>query len=253
VVDRGNPAGSIQVFPLTREGQHIDTVFGFVFGREYPAVLRDVAEFLAPAEAAYFADLRFLRRQQSFLLGRYAAKLALQCTLQESNPKAIEIGRGVFEQPIVSYGSAKTPGVTISHCNEIAVALAFPNGHPMGIDIEQIDHSRMVAIQSQLSPAECRWARSAEADEITLSTLMWTAKEALSKALTCGLMTPMEVLKLSEFYPLGNGTWGGHFQNFAQYKFLGWINPMLAMSVVLPKKSNAVGQGLDFKAVISRE
>ena len=100
-------------------------MFGFVFGREYPAVLREVAELLAPAEAAYFADLHFLRRQQSFLLGRYAAKLALQCTLQEPNPKAIDIGRGVFEQPIVSYLSAKTPGVTISHCNEIAVALAW--------------------------------------------------------------------------------------------------------------------------------
>jgi phosphopantetheinyl transferase (holo-ACP synthase) len=159
---------------------------------------------------------------------------------------------GVFEQPLVSYLSAKTPGVTISHCNEIAVALAFPTGHPMGVDIERIDPARMITIQSQMSPVECGWARSAGADEITLSTLIWTAKEALSKALTCGLMSPMEILNLSEFYPLGSRTWGGLFQNFAQYKFVGWINRTVAMSVVLPMKSNVVGQGLDFDAVISR-
>jgi 4'-phosphopantetheinyl transferase len=252
VVGPGIPAGSIQVYPLTREGQHIDTVFGFVFAHEFPALVRHTAEFLAPPEAAYFAGLRFLPRQQSFLLGRYAAKLALQYALQAPDLKAIEIDRGVFEQPLVSYLSAKTPGVTISHCNEIAVALAFPAGHPMGVDIERIDAARMMTIQSQLSPLECRWARAAGADEITVSTLIWTAKEALSKALTCGLMSPIEILNLSEFYPLGNRVWGGLFHNFAQYKFVGWINRTLAMSVVLPKKSNTEGKGLDFDAAIWR-
>ncbi len=252
VAGRKIPAGSIQIFPLTREGQHIDTVFGFVSTREYPELLHHVAEFLAPPEAAYFAGLRFLRRQQSFLMGRYAAKLALQYALQEPDLKAIEIGRGVFEQPLVSYLSAKTPGVTISHCDEIAVALAFPNGHPMGVDIERIDPARLDIIQSQLSPAERGWSRSAGADEISLSTLTWTAKEALSKALTCGLMSPIEILNLSEFYPLGDRIWGGLFQNFAQYKFVGWVNRTAVMSVVLPKRSNAVRQGLDFDTVNSR-
>ena len=251
MVGRSIPAGHIQVFPLTRDGQHVRAVFGFVFEREYPTLLHHLAEFLAPSEAAYFAGLRYLRRQQSFLLGRYAAKLALQHALEEVDLKAIEIGRGVFEQPLVSHSSAKTPGVTISHCEEIAVALAFPTGHPMGVDIERIDPDRMTAIRSQLSAVEYRWA-CADADEISLGTLIWTAKEALSKALTCGLMSPVEILNLSEFYPLGDRMWGGLFQNFGQYKFVGWIASTLAMSVVLPKKTNMVGEGLDFDAVISR-
>ena len=195
-----------------REGQRIATVFGFVFAHEYPALVHHIAEFLASSEAAYFAGLHFLRRQQSFLLGRYAAKLALQYALQTPDLKAIEIGRGVFEQPVVSHLSAKTPGVTISHCNEIAVALAFPAGHPMGVDIERIDPARMITIQSQLSPVECAWACLAGADEITLSTLIWTAKEALSKALTCGLMSPMEILNLSEFTHLGTMSGNAFFR-----------------------------------------
>ena len=124
------------------------------------------------------------------------------------------------------------PEVTISHCDEIAVALAFPSGHPMGVDIEQIDAERLVTIRSQMSSVERDWARSAGADELALSTLIWTAKEALSKALTCGLMSPMEIFNLSDFYPLGDRVWGGLFQNFGQYKFMGWISRTVAMSVV---------------------
>ena len=85
-----------------------------------------------------------------------------------------------------------------------------------------------------------------------LSTLIWTAKEALSKALTCGLMSPMEIFNLSEFYPLGYRIWGGLFQNFGQYKFIGWISRTVAMSVVLPKKSDAGENALDFDAVLSK-
>ena len=236
-----------------RENQRVETVFGFVFASDYPALLDQFAEFLAPAEADYFAGLHFLRRQQSFLLGRYAAKLALQFLLQAADPKAIEIGRGVFEQPLVSYLSAKVPDVTISHCDEIAVALAFPAGHPMGVDVEQIDPDRLIAIRSQMSPVEREWARSAGTDELALSTLIWTAKEALSKALTCGLMSPMEIFNLAEFYPLGRRIWGGLFQNFGQYKFIGWISRTVAMSVVLPKKSDAAKSALDFDAILSKE
>jgi 4'-phosphopantetheinyl transferase len=234
-----------------RESRRVETVFGFVFASDYPALLDQFGEFLAPGEADYFAGLRFLRRQQSFLLGRYAAKLALQCLLQAADPKAIEIGRGVFEQPLISYLSAKVPDMTISHCDEIAVALAFPAGHPMGVDVEQIDAARLTAIQSQMSPVEREWARSAGADELALSTLIWTAKEALSKALTCGLMSPMEIFNLAEFYPLENRVWGGLFQNFGQYKFIGWISRTVAMSVVLPKKSDAAANALDFDGILA--
>ena len=249
VVVRRIPAGNIQAFPLKREGEQIETVFGFVLAREYPTLLHHVAEFLTPSEIAYFTGLQFLRRQQSFLLGRYAAKLALRYALRAPDLKAIEICRGVFGQPLVSHVSAKMAGVTISHCDEIAVALAFPAGHPMGVDIECIDPARLSTIQSQMSPVERGWARSAGAEEITLSTLIWTAKEALSKALTCGLMTPIEILNLSEFYPLRNRIWGGQFQNFAQYKFAGWVSRTVAMTVVLPKKSTAVEESLDFDAL----
>jgi 4'-phosphopantetheinyl transferase len=253
VVRPGIAASSVLDFPLRRETLCVDTAFGFAFARDYPALADQCGEFLAPTEAAYFAGLHFLRRRQSFLLGRYAAKLALLRLLKTADPKVIEIGRGVFEQPLISYLSARAPGVTISHCDEIAVALAFPSGHPMGVDIEQIDLDRLVTIRSQMSPVEREWARSAGTDELAFSTLIWTAKEALSKALLCGLMSPMEIFNLAEFYPLGHRVWGGLFQNFAQYKFIGCISRRVAMAVVLPKKSEAAEGILNFDAVLSND
>jgi 4'-phosphopantetheinyl transferase len=113
------PAGLVVAFDS--EGCHISEL---------------AADFLGPAEQAYFSTLRSVRRQRSYLLGRYAAKLALRDLLHESNLRAIEITRGVFDQPIARCARTQGWGVTISHADALAVALAFPAGHPMGIDIE---------------------------------------------------------------------------------------------------------------------
>jgi hypothetical protein len=63
----------------------------------------------------------------------------------------------------------------------------------------------------------------------------------------------MEIFNLAGIYPLGRRIWGGLFQNFGQYKFIGWISRTVAMSVVLPKKSDAAENALDFEAILSKE
>ena len=73
-------------------------------------------------EAAYFATLRHEIRQSSYLLGRYAAKLALSELFSEPDLQAIEVVRGVFEQPILQYPRNSGYGVTISHAGPVAVA-----------------------------------------------------------------------------------------------------------------------------------
>src|SRR5258708_23567074 len=112
------------------------------------------AAFLGPLETAYFSTLRSERRQKSYLLGRYAAKLALREPLSEPNPKGIEILKGVFEQPIVHSERKGGWGVTISHSYSLAVCLALPAGHPFGVDVERIDQARQETILSLLSPQE---------------------------------------------------------------------------------------------------
>ncbi len=195
------------------------------------------AEFLGPLETAYFSTLRSERRQKSYLLGRYAAKLALREPLSEPNPKGVEILKGVFEQPIVHSGGKGGWGVTISHSESLAVCLAFPAGHPFGVDVERIDQARQETIRSQLSPQEIAWVDSAPTDGQRVATALWASKEALSKVLTTGLMTPLHIYNLSEFSRIDSGIWEGWFQNFGQYKVRVWAGASYVLSIAMPKRS----------------
>jgi 4'-phosphopantetheinyl transferase len=207
------------------------------FDEERCPLVELAADFLGPTETAYFSTLRFERRQRSYLLGRYAAKVALRALLDEPDLRAIEIGRGVFDQPIVLSLPTAACDVTISHTDRLAVALAFPRGHPMGIDIERVDPDRLGTILSQLSDQEKEWVAASAENRLGLATALWTAKEALSKVLRTGLMSPMEIYGLAEFNLVQTGTWQGLFRYFGQYRTMVCVGRSYALGIVLPKLS----------------
>jgi 4'-phosphopantetheinyl transferase len=198
------------------------------------------AEFLGTEERSYLEHLEAPRRRESYLMGRYAAKVCVAGFLGFEQLAEIAIQRGVFEQPVVCCPVPDAPDVTLSHSDEIAVALAFPRGHPMGIDIERIDLGRAATMRSQAGSSELAWIESGGGAEVQAarSAAGWTAKEALSKALRCGLMTPLETLSVKEIRAETEQDWEEIFENFAQYKALSSIREGFALSIVLPKRSN---------------
>jgi 4'-phosphopantetheinyl transferase len=195
------------------------------------------AKVLGEAETLYFSTLPFAPRQKSYLLGRYAAKAALGNAFAESDLRTIEIERGVFEQPVVHYPRNDKWDVTISHTELSAAALAYPRGHPMGIDIERINSARAETLLSQLSEQEVDWVDRQPANRLETAFALWTAKEALSKALRTGLMSPVEIYNLTEFNQTGSGIWEGFFHNFAQYKARVWIGSSSVLAMVFPSRS----------------
>jgi len=202
-----------------------------------------VTGLLGKNEVAYFSTLRFARRQGSYLLGRYAAKTALSSVLSEADLSAIEIERGVFEQPIVRCDRNGRWEVTISHTENLAVALAYPAGHPMGVDLEQIDPGQHETILSQLPERELGWLNLCSAERFQVASALWAAKEALSKVLRTGLMANMRVYDLAEFNLLDSKEWEGLFENFAQYKARVWIGAKQVLSIAFPKRSTLVFGG----------
>ena len=84
---------------------------------------------------------------------------------------------------------------------------------------------------------------------IDVASGFWTAKEALAKVLTTGLMGPFQVYNLAEFRLTSAGTWEGFFQNFAQYKTTVWIGSSYAFAIVLPKRT-ALGLEDDLRQVL---
>jgi 4'-phosphopantetheinyl transferase len=225
---------------LLKRGDQSFEIFGAATSfAEYERLHDWASNFLTRSELDFFKNLSSCARQRSYLMGRFTAKVALGNLLKEPSLHKIGISPGVFGQPGVVYWCEEAPGISISHCDEFAAAIAFPSGHPCGIDVETIRSTQVDVLQSQMSHSELKWAAQAEGSFAQNCTLAWTAKEALSKVLKCGLMSPMEILELSQVLPLGEGLWEAHYCNFPQYKSLCCTNGLAVMSLVMPRKSVA--------------
>ena len=196
-------------------------------------------QFLHPEELAYFDTLRFERRQKSFLLGRYCAKQAISKYLGDTEMRQFTIRHGVFEHPIVKHLSNKEVQISISHSDEYGGAIAFPEEHPMAIDLEKINPKRTEVIQTQCTQDELRLIQSLQIPDMTQMTILWTVKEALSKALKCGLMTPFKIFEVRDLMPKSDClVWT--FKKFAQYKAVSFIISNTACSIVMPQKTEVV-------------
>lgn len=191
-------------------------------------------EFLHPDEAALVTDRLHARRRHGLLVGRYAAKQALSRLHPEIDPRAFAVRPGVLEQPVVFGEGVRNLGISLSHAGPVALAVAFPEGCPMGIDVERVRVDAVPLLVSQSPQAEQRLAARLDGPEPERQMRLWCLKEALSKALRCGLTVPLEVLAVANVEPDPVGLQVS-FANFAQYRGLSVVAGDLAAALVLPK------------------
>ena len=193
-------------------------------------------EFLSANEEEQFAGFKFAAKQESFLLGRLAAKRALGELLQEPDLRRIEIRSGVYGQPLVHHPRAGGTHVSVSHSHGLAVALAFPAQYPMGIDLETVAAVSAATIIPELgaSPPELTWLATGGADDATACCVLWTAREALGKSLQTGLNSPLGVFSLGEIRAAGDGSWVGQYLNFPRCQCLSQVKGGRVLSLALP-------------------
>src|SRR5262249_27249669 len=103
------------------------------------AVCFEPEKYLHAKELRYFRALEHNRPRKSYLLGRVAAKRALACCASIDDATEIEVQAGIFGQPIVCSALCWGFEVSISHMDEFGLAIAFPAGHSLGLDIEACD------------------------------------------------------------------------------------------------------------------
>ena len=193
--------------------------------------------YLSKSDSLYFEKLSVERRQHSFLLGRCAGKAAVSTLTGEQDLQQIAIHSGVFTQPIVRCASHPNVQVSIAHCGKWGAALAFPEAHPMGIDLEETSGSGHDAIMSQLTKAEQAMLAGLPLEQMPALSLVWTVKEALSKVFRTGLMVDPMVYELKSIVA-GQGSFESMFKNWAQYKALSWFFAGMACSIALPHRSS---------------
>ncbi len=120
------------------------------------------------------------------------------------------------------------------------MAIAYQPGHIMGVDLEPLDSSKLFVYERVLTAAELELARSFPFAFAAMCNIMWTVKEALSKAIKCGLITPFEILEIQTMAQEPDGTFLSHFRNFGQYKCHSWMLPGYGLSIVLPRKTEFI-------------
>ena len=106
----------------------------------------------------------------------------------------------------------------------------------MAVDLEEIDEARTKVMMTQVGRDEGDLARSVCASIDLGATVVWTAKEALSKALRCGMTCPYELLEICGLEAC-DGIYIGRFKNFGQYKFQSWQARNAVVTIVLPKRT----------------
>jgi 4'-phosphopantetheinyl transferase len=185
--------------------------------------------FLHPDERSYFNTLIAAKRQHSYLHGRYTAKQAV-AAYTDIMPASVKISAGVFQQPVLPITNVQ---LSLSHTDHWCIAVVFPEAHPMGVDVELISPTIHETIDQIITSHERTLFTVLDAGYLSL---LWTIKEALSKTLRTGLMTPLQVYEVSEVV-YKNGIFEAYFTNFAQYKCLSWIAGDHAWSIVLPRNS----------------
>jgi acyl transferase domain-containing protein/phosphopantetheinyl transferase/acyl carrier protein len=140
------------------------------------------------------------KRKTEWLLGRVAAKDAVRLFLQsnygmELPPADIEIAHDRYGQPLVrgvwTEECAQVPLVSLAHTAGIAVAIAGHDGQcrGIGVDIEPLERRREGFESVAFMPEERSLLGSLDAvsqEEWVLR--LWCAKEAMAKALGCGMM-----------------------------------------------------------------
>lgn len=198
--------------------------------------LDEIEKVLHPREAAYYNTLKFEKRKRSYLIGRYAAKQAIGAVVQEKDLRKILIEQGIFNQPVVSCEDKHNIQVSITHCDELGAAIAFREVHPMGIDLQGINTNKREVMESQATEDEKEIVTKLSRPYDTLLTVLWTAKEALSKVLKTGMMTPFTIYEVSTV-EIQDDCLIGYFRNFAQYKTLSFEIDHHVCSIVFPEKT----------------
>ena len=219
---------------LAREKEHFHAGFGIV--GENLEQLSKKTHLLHPEEAAYYKSLQFDKRKTSYLLGRISAKEAVKViSKKELEYQRILVKAGVFQFPVVK-NTDQNIQVSISHTDHLGVSVAFPEEHPLGIDIERIDYEKADVIATTLTNKEKAFVRSYFVKIPIGYTVLWTIKESLSKIIKTGFTSSPEIFEIKSVKKTGNQVICD-FENFFQYKSISYILNNHVCSMAVPRKT----------------
>ena len=159
--------------------------------------------WLTDREREALDGLRIEKRRTDWLLGRWAAKLAVQsvlatgCVPAEGSRVAVAApGVAILPaedgSPQVHFqsegGASPSVSVSISHSAGVGFAAAVSGTDPLGCDVEAIEPRSDAFVADYFTDAERQaMAGLSDSEHALLANLVWSAKESALKAMREGL------------------------------------------------------------------
>lgn len=190
-------------------------------------------DYLSAAEKEQYSGFKYPRRRNSYLLGKLAAKMAV--AEEQDDLSEIQVDHGILCQPLVAGSDRK---ITITHCDTLGAAVDYDPRLLLGVDMELVDEKAMDALRRITSKEEEALMKDLgpELAPTHFLTLLWTAKEAMSKVLQTGFTVPTD---LFEIKACTRGEQGviSQFKNFPQFKAISVLRREYVFTIVLPAKA----------------
>lgn len=158
--------------------------------------------WLGERERAKLAELRFAKRRNDWLLGRWTSKCALAAYLNRSRDREslteIEILAASDGAPEAWIGGQHgSAAISISHSNGVALTVAGVAHSMLGCDLERVEPRSEAFISDYFTPHEHRQLRLADlSHRHLLANLFWSAKESTLKAIRSGLRLDTRTLSV---------------------------------------------------------
>jgi phosphopantetheinyl transferase len=193
---------------------------------------QSLVSLLTPAELK-IAENYTGARYSEFVHSRYISKRAVQNLTVDLPMSNIQVLKGVFEQPVLEISNCSARyDISVSHKDNIAASLIFPQYHPAGIDIDVIVPQNINTLNRLITAYEQQICL----DDSERKMVIYTAKEALSKIMRCGLTVPVHFLEVKKLQK-EEKYYYGVFTNFCQYKFISFAVDDYIITMVFPRNS----------------
>jgi 4'-phosphopantetheinyl transferase len=165
--------------------------------------------WLTEEERQVLQRLRVPKRRGDWLLGRFAAKRALVLSgvaRTEADVAILAAASGAPEAFVL--GRPAGFALSITHSHGVAVAALGVHGVRLGIDLERVEERREDFLADWFTQTEQAFVSAAQAGErAPAATLVWSAKEAVMKALREGLRIPPKAVEVTPERGPSDGTW----------------------------------------------
>lgn len=196
-------------------------------------VLENGLDTLHPTEIAKSQTHKYEAGKKAYLLGRLAGRSALSLMMPQENLSTVFIGSGVFSFPIIE-GASGGLSISITHCDDLGMALVYPQAHPLAIDLERIDAKRKNTFAEYVNTEEQLLIRKAGLPKTVGDVMAWTVKESLSKVLRTGMTLDFKLIQLASILRKENH-YESTFTDFGQYKAISYPIGEYVCSIVMPK------------------